>query len=197
MNRTLAIFIASLAFLPALALSRSSTAGEIYGTWDGVVSFQTETWRPGQPQPVYSSGAYYGELSLDFYTGNTELSESIGEYTIIGYLFANPFGPNFAAGSVVGSVYPGQQYGGTSTGNFDVNYQSILPDGSIDTSYSFAEGSMYLVLGHPGYNGGISEVSFNTVPEPSAFALAASALIIIGIFAWVRRSRPQRCPRTA
>jgi hypothetical protein len=165
-------------------------AGEIHGTWYGLVTFQTETWNE-QAQPIYSSGSYFADMSLSYTTKNNILNYIIGDYEIIGSA-AYPgitFGPTSASGSAEGNIYPGPAYGDLiAHGIFDVNYQSILPDGSIDTSNGSAEGSMYIPFGHPGYpQASITNVSFGTVPEPSSVALAATALLMIGLLSWSRR----------
>ncbi len=199
--------IAALAFFSAVSLPRSSCAGEIHGDWYGAVTFDIVQYGAGPP--ISSSGAYYGEMSLDYIDtpAEQELSMTIGGYTIIGGQFANPslffpnnpFGANSASGSVFGTVFPGPGYLGYPVGNFAVNYQSIPPDGSIDTSSGYADGDMFLAIGHPILFGETIFVSFQTVPEPSSIVLAGAALlmIMIGIFAWMRRFRPRPWSRLA
>jgi len=196
--------VAALAFLSAVSLPRSSSAGEIYGNWYGAVTFQIVDYDVVPPSS--SSGAYYGEMSLDYIDNPSEqeLSISIGGYTISGNQFANPslffpnnpFGPNSAGGSMIGNL-SNPSYAGFPTANFFVDYQSILPDGSIDTSYGSALGDIFLPAAHPGIIGETIFVSFQTVPEPSSIVLAGAALLMIGIFAWMRRSRPRPWSRLA
>jgi len=142
-------------------------------------------------------------MSLDYIDTPTEheFTESIGATTIIGDQFVNPslfflndpFGPNSASGSVLGDVTANPGYLGYPVGDFAVNYQSILPDGAIDTSSGSADGDMFLAMGHPILFGETVFVSFQTVPEPSSMVLAGAALLMTGIFEWMRRFRPRPC----
>ena len=145
-------------------------------------------------------------MSLDYIDNplEKELSISIGGYTITGDLSANPslffptspFGPNSAAGSLIGND-SGLSYIGFPVGDFTVNYQSILPDGSIVASNGPALGDLFIPLGHPILFGETIFVSFQTVPEPASIVLAAAALLMIGVFAGMRRSRPRPWSRLA
>jgi|SRR5208283_3490603 len=180
--------VAALAFFSALSLPRSSSAQDVYGNWDGAVTFSIDEFQGGVLVGA-SSGAYYGEMSLDYSTSDHLLSMTIGEFEIIGYQQFDPFGPNSATGTVFGDHFPG--FPPFPIGNFSVNYQSVLPDGSINTSNGFAAGDIFINAAGEAATGEVIFTSFQTVPEPSSVALAGAALLLIGIFAWMRRFRPR------
>jgi len=196
-----AVLIAALAYLLALSIPRSSGAGEIAGTWDGVVFESGQGYVNGQL--TYSnSRSYFGVMSLDYSVSTDELSMYIGpgpfpEQQLVGFLYPGSFGPNGASGTVVATIFPGFEYAGYPVGHFSASYQSILPDGSIDTSNGYADGSIYENFVGPLGTGEVITASFQTIPEPPSIVPAASALLIIGIFAWVRRSGLRRWPRMA
>jgi hypothetical protein len=203
---TLAILPTTLACLLALSLPRSSIAGEISGTWDGVVSYSIQDLVLGQPTNSYS-GSFLGVMTLDYSVSNDELLMYIGsnpfpipsDEEVVGYLHPGSFGPNGAGGTVYGTIYPGEgNWEGRylPLGQFSASYPSILPDGTIDTSYGSAVGDISGVSGNVWGTGYSFSISFSTIPEPSSIVLAASALLIIGIFAWVRRSGLLQGPRT-
>ncbi len=201
MNNKRAVLIAVLAFLLALSVPRSSTAGEIYGTWDGIVTYSFQDFENGQPT-YSSSGSYLGVMTLQASESTHELSMYITAVSqpfsgqlLVGGLAPGTFGPNAASGTVVGLIYPGDvyPYSGPFYGNFSITYQSIFPDGQIDTSNGMAVGDIMENYSSPEGNGENSSLYFYsvTIPEPSSMVLAASAILLIGIFERVRRSRPQ------
>ena len=95
------------------------------------------------------------------------------------------YDPQGASGSMNTDIYP-RYY---DTGNFFVSYQAILPDGSIDTTGGFAVADMN-VIDVNAITGATTNtiISFQGagVPEPSSLVLAASGILMVSIFAWMR-----------
>lgn len=191
------ILIASLACLVAVSIPRSTTAGAIYATWDGVVTTSFQEYVNNQLTGS-GGGSYFGMMSL-FYSSSTDIMTMfIGETYIVGALYPGSFGPTSGSGTVVGTIFPGgAYYFGYPYGEFSVSYPPLPPDGSIDTSGGSAFGYIYENTVNPLATGEVLTVSFQTIPEPSAIVLTASAILIVGIFAWVRRFGLLRGPRTA
>jgi len=188
--------IAGLTFCLALSLPCSSTAGDINGTWNGVVSFSIQDYQNLQLVGS-SSGSVAGQMSLAYDSSVHTMSMSIGEFQIIGDQLFDPFGPNAATGTMFGDVSPGPGYDGAPIGNYSVDYLSILPDGSIDASSGFAAGDLSIVTLTPFGTGEIIFLSFHTVPEPSSIVLAAPAVLAIGVVGWMQRPRRRLWSRLA
>jgi len=93
------------------------------------------------------------------------------------------FGPQSGSGSANVNDYPG----GYEIGNFFLTYQSILPDGMIDTSAGGAVADITLASDDPNGLPQIFYASFQTVPEPGSLAQAATGVLLTAIFACVRR----------
>jgi hypothetical protein len=179
---------AALAFVLAISLPRCSSAQDVSGVWDGAVTYSVDQFQGGLPVGS-TSGAYFGQMSLDYSPSNDLLSMSIGQFQITGYQFFDPFGPDSATGTVFGDYSPG--FPPYPVGNYSVDYTSVLPDGPIDVSGGFAAGDLFIdTVGEPG-TGEVIFASFQTVPEPASVALAGVALLIVGVAAWMRRVRPQ------
>ncbi len=98
--------IAGLTFCLALSLPCSSSAGDINGTWNGLVTYSIDEIVTGNLVGS-SSGAYIGEMSLKYSASDNLLSMSIGQFEITGGQYFDPFGPNSATGTVFGDYYPG------------------------------------------------------------------------------------------
>ena len=133
-------------------------------------------------------------MTLEYNTINYESTMSIGGAEIEGFLYQDPFGPSSASGVISDIHNLDRQY---VVGHFTLSYPSVLPDGAIDTSYGDALGDI---------TGGMQDVygtgfrfsySFFIVPEPSSIVQAASAILIIGILAQLRRLGRRRRSRPA
>jgi hypothetical protein len=186
--------IAALTLLSAISLTRSSQGGTVYGSWTGdeTLTIFTSEFVDGQFVFSYKTTSSPATFSLSYDTCSEQLSMSINDMSIAGVV--NPpatvyFGPESASGSVILS-YPGTP-AGDSVGDFFVTYQSILPDGTIDTSIGGAVADItldYLLEGV----GEIFYASFQTVPEPWSIVQAASGVLLIAVFARTRRCRSRR-----
>ena len=74
------------------------------------------------------------------------------------------FGPQFALGTIDYFQYPV----GIGFGNFDLSYNSILPDGNIDTTNGFAVADVF--YGNYDFDTGITEnifISFQSEASPN------------------------------
>lgn len=191
------VLVAVLTFVSALWLPLSARAGGISGTWNGLVSYNIQTYVDLMLTGTVA-GTSGGQMSLGYDSGELSITissstPSIGEYRIIGDQglgpVPNPFGPNGGSGFFYGDLYPDSGFGDEFLANFSVSYPSILPDGSINTTSGFADGDVSGNTFGPLASGEVFFVSFSTVPEPSSLVLAASALLIAGVFATTKRVR--------
>ena len=168
--------IAVLTFFSAISLPRSSCAQDSYfGTWSGVASFTDTEYLNGQISGVTTGSipamfgfSYYPSVqisSISIYTDNFTTIASLNGY--------DPQSLDVGGGVVSGTIYgEGAFEVGPSIGNFSVSYQSILPDGFIDTVGGSAVADITLLIGALGTTG-TGEVVFasfqsQTVPEPSS-----------------------------
>ena len=186
--------IAVLIFFSAISLPGSSYAQQIdSGTWIGYESYSSTFYNYDQMITGETSGSnIWTTFNLEFvysssYYPVAGLAMSVGSFSIpFTFLDSNfrSYGPQGASGSMDSDIY--HEY--YDNGNFDVSYQAILPDGSIDTTGGFANADMTLVLS---YTSGAAEHVFvefqgGGVPEPSSLVLAASGILMVSIFAWMR-----------
>jgi hypothetical protein len=187
-------WIAVPIFFSAISLPGSSYAQQIdSGTWIGVESYSATFYGANQMIIGESSGSnIWTTFNLEFLYSSSDLNiagigMSVGSFSIpFTFLDSNLqlFGPQEASGSMNADIY--HLY--YDTGNFFVTYQAILPDGSIDTTGGFADADMTLVITN---TSGAAEhvfVEFQGVgvPEPSSLVLAASGILMVSIFAWMR-----------
>ena len=183
---------AALIFWSALSLPCASPAGTITGTWTGFVSFDIEYAVDGVPAGS-SSGGYIGEMDLTYDTldgfASITISGDQGLQVTGSPDPADPFGPTSGAATMIGPPF---DYASWEVGNFAVSYQSILPDGTIDTSSGFANGDILAIYTDPAGNGATEYVSFQTIPEPPSIVPAASALLVTAIIGLKRRLRPRQ-----
>jgi hypothetical protein len=187
--------VAVLAIVSLVSPPRSASAGDIVGTWYGDVSYMLEVVVNGS-FVGYSSGSYFGQMVLDYSGAN--LTMTIGTYYSEGSQYFDPFGPNSATGTIFGPP----SYSGVNVGNYEVTYQSILPDGTIDTMNGTAVADIFVNMGDPLGNGELGNVDFQSVgsqpiPEPSSLVLAGAAILIMGMIAWMRTFRPRPWARPA
>jgi hypothetical protein len=186
--------IAVLIFFSALSLPGSSYAQQIdSGTWIGVESYNTTFYGADQMIIGETSGSnIWTTFNLEFLYFSSDLpiagiAMSVGSFSIpFTVLDSNLqlYGPQEASGSMNTDIYHAYD----DTGNFFVTYQAILPDGSIDTTGGVADADMNLVITN---TSGAAERVFvefqgESVPEPSSLVLAASGILIVSIFAWMR-----------
>ena len=178
-----------LTFFSASSLPRSSHAQVATGTWVGVESVTTENFFNGQLISESFVSNIPSTLVLTFVpwpdplTVYMSLGAGPSGFDEQGHI--QSFGPQGASGSVVLDGYPAS----FSVGNFDVTYQAILPDGTIDTTGGFAVADLDISLLE--YLSPASEnifISFQnvTVPEPSSLVLAASGTLVMLVFVWMR-----------
>ncbi len=181
--------IAVLAFVSAFSMPRSLYAQPTaYGTWDGELDVQITQVINGQTTVLENSSGD-GTLLIDYFAPYT-LYISMGGIYAYG---SNPipgavdFGPTSASGSLY-------TYGPTGlvVANFFATYQSILPDGMIDTTGGFASADISYSQAVP--TGGTDFFFFSfsgagAVPEPSSLVTASIALLAIGVFTWIRGAR--------
>jgi hypothetical protein len=191
-TRKLGAFAAMICFAAIISCPRSSHAQDVYGVWQGTVSYQVEEFANGQFAGYYS-GSYQGELSLDYYDAPQILAMSLSGtfgYGLYGYL-TDPFGPDSAAGTLVS---PNGGYYGPPIGDFAVTYQSIPPGGMIDVGNGLATADITATTGDPYGDGEIyvgSFVSAAAVPEPSSIFQAATALLIVAAVLAMTVVRPR------
>jgi hypothetical protein len=184
--------IAVLIFFSAISLSGSSYAQQtVSGEWFGVESFTSVVYINDQIVGESSGINVPAYLAVDFYGTyyGARMIFSIGDFSgddfgFVGYAMPLTFGPQGAEGSA--NIYGGN---GSAEANFDLTYQAILSDGSIDTSGGFAVADIDDVS----FNSDLSTytVSFASfesvsVPEPSSLVLAASGILMVSIFASIR-----------
>jgi hypothetical protein len=180
--------IAALVFFSAFSLPRSSDAGSVSSAWIGVESFNTAVYRDGQlvsqssginvPAEMWITFTYpdlvYAQLSMaDIYRD---------DFSVSGFVSNQSVTPNSASGFIF-------SYGGPSVAgaNFEMSFQSIQPDGSVEGGYASAYmgfdvtniGSTTRTVGSVWFQG-------QGLPEPSSLVLAATASLIILIFRWTR-----------
>ena len=185
--------IAVLIFFSAISLPGSSYAQQIdSGTWIGYASYSSTVYNYDQMITSETSGNIWTSFSVEFrYIPDSSIAGiamSIANFSIpFTYLDSRllSYGPQDASGSMDTDIY--HEY--YDNGNFFVSYQAILPDGFIDTTGGFAVADMN-VIDVNAITGATTNtiISFQGagVPEPSSLVLAASGILIVSIFAWMR-----------
>jgi hypothetical protein len=185
--------IAVLIFFSAISLPGSSYSEQIYsGTWTGVESYSTIFYGANQMITSETSGSnIWTSFSLEFRlipdSTVVGIGMSIGNFSIP---FTLPdshiqfYDPQDASGSMNIDIY--HEY--DDSGNFFVSYQAILPDGSIDTTGGFADADMTILFANTSGPVERAFIEFQSVsvPEPSSLVLAASGILMVSIFAWMR-----------
>ncbi len=159
-------------------------------------------------------GTWYGieDYSITYYDqyGNITggYSESIAATLIVefgsyGAIVGGPIGFNpqfytvtsFGPTSASGSTFAGGLAG--FSGNFDLTYQSILPDGEIVVGDGFAVADFSAYTDPYFFGSGYSEfASFEgtapPAPEPPALAQIAIGVVVIAAFVGIRTYRAER-----
>ena len=193
--------IAALTIFSAIALPGSSDAQTVSGSWTGIESFSDVVTGPGGQIISESSGSNVpAVLSMFFsgfnsYTSDPQIADMSvsGDFglNISGYTTPVLFPPLLGPQSAEGYVIPEQVHGQLS-GYFDLTYQSILPDGSIDNTGGSAVANIRFAVEE--VVSGQQSIGFvyfqsqdvQTVPEPSSLVLAVTATML-GLFAaWMR-----------
>jgi hypothetical protein len=185
--------IAVLIFFSAISLPGSSYSQQIYsGTWTGVESYSTTFYGANQMITSETSGSnIWTSFSLEFRlipdSSIVGIGMSIGSFSIPFTLPDSQIqfsDPQDASGRMNIDIY--HQY--DDVGNFFVSYQAILPDGSIDTTGGFADADMTILFANTSGPVERAFVEFQSVsvPEPSSLVLAASGILMVSIFAWMR-----------
>jgi hypothetical protein len=187
--------IAVLIFFSAISLPGSSYAQQQIdsGTWIGYASYSITVYNYEQMITSETSGSnLWTSFSLEFRdipdSSIAGIGMSIGSFSIPFTIMDSElrsYGPQNASGSMDSDIY--HEY--YDNGNFAVSYQAILPDGFIDTTGGFAVADMN-VIDVDNLTGATTNaiISFQGagVPEPSSLVLAASGILIVSIFAWMR-----------
>jgi len=186
--------IAALTFFSALWLPRPSDAGSVYGTWSGVETGYAQEYLNGHflgttylsPMPATLYISYDPSQPFVDVDINSKFSVDMSGISITGAPI--DFGPESASGSIFGGY---GYYGLSPVANYFVNYESILPDGMLVTGGDSAVADITYLNLDGNRTGGVLFFSFQTVPEPSSIVPAASAVLMIVIFAWTRSCRPR------
>jgi hypothetical protein len=180
--------------LSFIAAPRAS-AGPVTATWNGHYSYEIQYYDIYGHFIGTSVGGGPTTLSIFFEYYPPDIDSfsimTIGNFGVSGIIDAGgSFGPQNAQGGIVNIYLPESN----ESGYFDVNFQSILSNGVMDTTDSSAVADITLL----DYNGGsgfqFSFVSFATVPEPSSIVVAATAFsalatwgVVRRLFRWARR----------
>ena len=175
--------IAAIGLFFTISLPGSVHSASIFGTWtDGFETTQTTNYLGGVPVSVSDSS---GPATLGVgYMPQVELVISISNG---GALDSNEFSATFGAQSGSGSLtYPSSPFG-ASTADFFGTYQSIEPNGELDTSVGTATANITIfdILGNA--NGQITIITFQTVPEPTSLVELASGILAVLVIARGRR----------
>jgi hypothetical protein len=196
--------IAVLIFCSAISLPGLSYAQQQQidsGTWIGVETYYSTVYNSNQMIIGEASGSnlpstFTLEFNPDFPISPSDpqivgIGMSIGSFSIPFTSFNSQiqsYDPQNLSGSMNIDMY--HQY--YDNGNFDVTFQAILPDGTIDTTGGYADVGMHIVDVNP-ITGvttdtvvGFQSVDPPSVPEPASLVLAALAILIVSIFAWMR-----------
>jgi hypothetical protein len=182
------LIAAATAFL-ALSMPGSSSAQFFppLGTWAGYDSFEISVFdfsgnlissRSGSGPATFSIAIDYMDIA-----GAGALIIGTGPFTP-----PDPFGPTSASGSISFGGGPG----GSTSGNFFLTYESILPNGQIDVGNGGAVADLTTIeydFSEPGPTVTESFATFNTVPEPPSSVPAGLAILVIAAVAWMRRFR--------
>jgi hypothetical protein len=186
--------IAVLIFFSAISLPGSSYSQQIdSGTWIGYETYSSTVYNYDQMITSETSGSnIWTSFSLEFRfipdSSMVGIGMSIGSFSIPFTFFDSQiqfYDPQDASGRMLSDIY--HEY--YDNGNFVVSYQAILPDGFIDTTGGYANVGMHVIdvniLTGATTN---TVVSFQGegVPEPSSLVLAASGILMVSIFAWMR-----------
>jgi hypothetical protein len=194
--------IAAATFLAVSCLNRSSSAQQLNfgGTWSGFESYEvTITLGPFMPVETFSGSGpalftisnnpdFAGSVDVQL-DGFFDVPTPYSQINSGGYLLPpDAFGPTSASGSWAFFAGPP----GPFTGNFFLTYQSILPDGEIDVG----NGTAVADITDTSYEGGQTTVLFasfqsSNLPEPPSIVLAALAILVIGLVAWMRSFHPR------
>ena len=198
--------IAAMTFISAIAVPRMSDAQSVSGTWTGVESFSQVISEPGGQIMSESSGSNVpAVLSMTFsgfsYPQALDMSV-LADYggfdiSVFGPVYPlEPLAPLLNPQSADGNVVNFDQHRSQEWGFFALTYQSILPDGNIDTTggsafanFHFSAYSDSENLYYSGF-GQFQSQDLQGVPEPSSIVLAVTAAMIGLIFAWVDAAGP-------
>ena len=196
---TFAVAVSSLLLLslPELTYAQQQVA---YGTWEGYATYtETDYDQMGNVIGVYSTsglsalnvGIFNNTFgSLEYFSGTVSgplgfsgpLGVTLGgQYSDYNYSVFS-FGPTSASGGDFAGGYAGFD------GYFDVTYQSILPDGEMDTRGGFAV-AQYSGNTDLGYESPYIawSASFTSVPEPSSIVPMAIGAVVVATWVVIRR----------
>jgi hypothetical protein len=189
------LILAATAFV-ALSLPRSSSAQPPptpSGTWTGYESFEISVFDLISGHLLSShSGAGPGTLFIGpaGTTGFTLLIIS-GAADVVGLGLLLPpdaFGPTSASGRIFLEAGPA----GSTSGNFFLTYESILPNSQIDVGNGIAIADLTTTefdFQLPVQTRTESFATFTPVPEPPSSVLAGLAILVVAAVAWMRRFR--------
>jgi hypothetical protein len=157
----------------------------ISGSWSGVTSETIMDY--SQYQLIDTTELSFADtLSISF---DVNVDNGIVD-SVEGYGLGVSFGAQGGGGTIIS--FEGGTLG-SDTANFFVTYQSILPDGTIDTSIGSATADFTFVSGLDGAgNGDLIFASFTTVPEPSSIVMGTLGTLATVLLIWARGRRGHR-----
>jgi hypothetical protein len=173
------ILIAAISLLCLFSLPQAATAQTIAsGTWSGWADYSV-TYYDGSPGYSFSE---YTTLTVGFRSYDDAYVAGPPGFGTVEYDVTS-FGLTSASGfTFAGGLAP-------FSGNFDISYQSILPDGQIDTTGGFAVADYTAGLPGEPFVGYYYASFQSAVPEPLALVQVAIAAIVIAAFVGIRKYR--------
>jgi hypothetical protein len=190
--------IAAAAFLAALSLPRSSSAqifvppaGSIYGFWSGFETYTVSLYYHGNLVDFYSDSgpaileaAFYDNFAVMSVGGTSTDSQISGN---------GPYHQALGPTSASGTIFPYPDQAALVYVNYFLTYDSILPDGQINTGSGAALADFTsTILITPTGDESVTFATFqstSSIPEPPSIMLAALAVLLIAVVVRMRGLR--------